>query len=256
MAEVFQLIETHAHDPKHGGYTETLARDWQPVAGVLLSDKDLNAPKSMNNHLHVLEAYTNLYHVWPEELLRTRLEALIDLFLDHILDGDGTHFHHFFDEAWTPRTSNYTYGHDIEGSWLLCEAADALGSAALQGRVRAVAVAIARAVLEEGLDADGGLCYEGTGGHVTDTNREWWPQAEAVVGFLNAYQLTGDDTFREAAARCWSYIENHFIDRTHGEWFWRIARGGTPDPAEPKVSAWKGPYHNGRACLEVLHRTN
>ena len=118
--------------------------------------------------------------------------------------------------------------------------------------VQSLAVKMARAVLEEGLDADGGLLYEGRDGRIINPNREWWPQAEAVVGFYNAWQLTGDAAFREAAVRCWRFIKDRIVDHEHGEWFWCVRPDGTPDPAQPKVSAWKGPYHNGRCCLEII----
>jgi mannobiose 2-epimerase len=114
---------------------------------------------------------------------------------------------------------------------------------------------MAYAVLEEGLDGDGGLFYEGRDGQIINSDKEWWPQAEAVIGFYNAWQLTGDSAFREAAMRCWRFIQNHVVDREHGEWFWCIRPDGTPDPAQPKVSQWKCPYHNGRCCLEIIRRT-
>jgi mannobiose 2-epimerase len=113
---------------------------------------------------------------------------------------------------------------------------------------------MARAVLAEGLDKDGGLFYEGRDGRIINPNKEWWPQAEAVVGFYNAWQLTGDNAFREAAGRCWQFIQNHVVDHEHGEWFWCVRRDGTPDPSLPKVSPWKCPYHNGRCCLEIIRR--
>jgi mannobiose 2-epimerase len=108
--------------------------------------------------------------------------------------------------------------------------------------------------LREGIDADGALCYEGKGGKIVDAGRECWPQAEAVIGFLNAFQLSHDAKFLEAARSVWIFIEQHLADRVHGEWFWRINVDGRPDLKLPKVSEWKGPYHGSRACLETLHR--
>lgn len=104
-------------------------------------------------------------------------------------------------------------------------------------------------------DKDGGLFYEGRDGRIINPNKEWWPQAEAVVGFYNAWQLTGEDAFRDAAARCWQFIRDHVVDHEYGEWFWCIRPDGTPDPSQPKVSPWKCPYHNGRCCLEIIRRT-
>jgi cellobiose epimerase len=254
--DVFDLIEVYASDTQYGGYLEVMSRDWRPCEDMRLSDKDLNEKKSMNNHLHVLEGYTNLVRVLPEPPIAERLRDLIEVFCQHIVNPERTHFQHFFDEAWTPKSDSYTFGHDIEGSWLLWEATEVLGSARLSELVRSLAVKMARAVLEEGLDRDGGLFYEGRGGQIINPNKEWWPQAEAVVGFYNAWQLTGDAAFREAAVRCWRFIQDRVVDRERGEWFWCIRPDGAPDPAPPKVSAWKGPYHNGRCCLEIIRRIN
>jgi mannobiose 2-epimerase len=252
---LFDLIERHAHDSKHGGYIEVCRRDWSEAgAEARLSDKDMNEKKSMNNHLHVLEAYTNLYRAWPEPRVAERLRELIQLFEQRILDAGTLHFHHFFDETWRVRSDTYTFGHDIEGTWLLCEAAEVLGDAALLKRVQAVALRMAEVALREGMDADGALSYEGKNGKVIDPGRECWPQAEAVVGFLNAFQLSGDAKYFAAARRVWDFIENRLVDRVHGEWFWRINADGRPDLKLPKVSEWKGPYHGSRACLETLHR--
>jgi mannobiose 2-epimerase len=124
----------------------------------------------------------------------------------------------------------------------------------LLAQVQKVAAQMAWTVLLEGLDKDGGLFYEGRDGRIVNPNKEWWPQAEAVVGFYNAWQLTGDNAFREAAVRCWRFIQERVVDHKHGEWFWCIRPDGTPDPSQPKVSFWKGPYHNGRCCLEIIRR--
>jgi mannobiose 2-epimerase len=254
--ELFELIERHAHDPLHGGYIEVCQRNWSEAVGARLSDKDMNEKKSMNNHLHVLEAYTNLYRAWHEPRVAERLRELIQLFEQRILDARTQHFNHFFDKQWRVRSDTCTFGHDIEGTWLLCEAAEVLGDAALLKRVQAVALRMAEIVLKEGVESDGGLCYEGKGGKIIDRGKECWPQAEAVIGFLNAFQLSGDVKFLEAARLTWYFIENHLVDRVHGEWFWRIAPDGSVDATLPKISEWKGPYHASRACLEALHRLN
>ena len=254
-SQLFELIERHAHDDTCGGYVEVCRRDWSEAGpDARLSDKDMNEKKSMNNHLHVLEAYTNLYRETPHPVVAQRLHELIQIFLERILDVRTGHLHHFFDAAWRVRSDTYTFGHDIEASWLLCEAAEVLADAPLLARVRKVALQLADQVLAEGLPADGGLCYEGQAGRIIDAGRECWPQAEALVGFLNAFQLTGAAKYLVAAERVWDYVERHLIDRVHGEWFWRINEAGKPDAKLPKVSEWKGPYHVSRACLETMRR--
>ena len=252
--QLFNLIEIHSRDRKAGGHLEVCNRDWSAAEDSRLSEKDMDAKKSMNNHLHLLEAYANLYRIWPDATLQEALTALIDLFDRRIMDPDTSHLRHFFDASWQPKSADYTFGHDIEASWLLCEAAEVLGDAETTARVQRLALRLAQVTLAEGLDHDGGLFYAGQAGKITDPNREWWPQAEAVVGFLNAYGLSNDEAFLEAAQRAWGYIEKSFVDKEHGEWFWRVRPDGTPDPNEPKVSEWKGPYHNVRACLETLRR--
>jgi mannobiose 2-epimerase len=253
--ELFELIESHAHDAKFGGYIEVCHRDWSEAgADARLSKKDMNEKKSMNNHLHVLEAYTNLFRVWPQGRVAERLRELIEIFLTRILDARTKHLHHFFNSEWNVRSDTYTFGHDIEASWLLCEAAEELGDAKLLERVRAVALQMAEAVLNEGFGADGGLCYEGRDGQIVDDGRECWPQAEALVGFLNAFELSDNKAFFAAALQMWKFIDENLVDRVHGEWFWRINADGQPDKKLPKVSDWKGPYHATRACLETMRR--
>jgi cellobiose epimerase len=253
--ELFELIERHAYDEKFGGYVEVCRRDWSEAgADARLSDKDMSEKKSMNNHLHVLEAYTNLYRVWRDARVEKRLHELMEIFLTRILDASTKHLNHFFNEQWDVRSDTYTFGHDIEASWLLCETAEELGDEKLLKRVRAVALEMTEATFDEALGADGSLCYEGRAGQIVDPGRECWPHAEALVGFLNAYEISHDAKFLAAALRVWNYIENNLVDRVHGEWFWRINPDGTVDATLPKVSEWKGPYHATRACLETMRR--
>jgi mannobiose 2-epimerase len=253
--ELFDLIEQHAHDAKFGGYLEVCHRDWTEAGPeARLSDKDLSEKKSMNNHLHVLEAYTNLYRVRPDPRVAERLRELIEIFLTRILDPGTCHLHHFFDREWNVRSDTYTFGHDIEASWLLDEAAEVLADPALRERVRAVSLRMAETAFQEGLGTDGGLFYEGRSGAIIDAGRECWPQAEAMVGFLNAFEIGGDPKYFAAAEQVWKFIQLNLVDHIHGEWFWRINPDGNPDSKLPKVSEWKGPYHATRACLETMRR--
>jgi cellobiose epimerase len=253
--ELFALVERHAHDSKWGGFIEVCRRDWSEAGPeARLSDKDMREKKSMNNQLHVLEAFTNLHRVWPDERVASRLRELIEIFLTRILDPRTKHLHHFFDGQWNVRSNSYTFGHDIEASWLLCEAAEELHESQLQERVVPVAVQMAEVALDEGLGVEGALRYEGRNGRIVDAGHEGWPQAEAMVGFLNAFEISRDAKFLAGAWRVWNYIQRKLVDRVHGEWFWRIDPDGKPDPTLPKVSEWKGPYHATRACLETLAR--
>lgn len=251
---LFELIELKGRDRVHGGYGENYDRDWSLSADQRLSEVDLDTRRSMNTHLHVLEAYATLAGVWPDARVREALGGCLDLFLAHILDPRRRHFRMFFDDTWAPQSDVISFGHDIEGSWLLCEAADALGDERRIGDVRAAALRMADAVLQEAVDEEGAVLYEADPSGIIDDGRDWWPQAEAVVGFLNAWQLSGEARFFTAAARAWAFIDRALVDRVHGEWHWRVSREGVPDASRPKLDLWKCPYHNGRMCFEAMHR--
>jgi mannobiose 2-epimerase len=247
-------IESASHDDANGGYFEAYNRDWTPAEDQRLSDVDMDEKKSMNTHLHLLEAYATLLRRHEDALVRKRLRELVEIFLDHILNPDTHHFILFFDDQWSPRSDKVSFGHDIEGSWLLCEAAETLGDRPLIDRVRKAAIAIVQAVLEQGIDIDGGLIYESGPSGIIDSDKHWWPQAEAVVGFLNAYQISGQPHFLHAAERSWAFIERYIVDHRQGEWFWLVTRSGEPSSTHDKIGPWKCPYHNSRTCFEVMQR--
>lgn len=247
--ELFRLIEEHSFDRERGGYFEAFTREWGEIADLRLSEKDANEKKTMNTHLHVLEAYTTLYMVWPDPELRQQLAMLIKVFSERIVDPQTSHLNLFFDEEWNCRSTIVSYGHDIEASWLLCEAAEALGEAE---SVSGLALRIASAA-HEGLAGDGSLFYEkdDAAGHF-DRDRHWWVQSEAVVGFLNAWQLSGDAGWLELASDALDYILNNISDPVNGEWHWSIRDDGSVNLEDDKAGFWKCPYHNTRMCLEVL----
>ncbi len=251
---IYSLIEKHSVDKTYGGYFEAYSRDWKLNDDVRLSEKDENEPKSMNTHLHILEAYTNLYRHAPSKELKEKLCSLINYFCDYIINPGKTSLINFFGRDWSPRSNHISYGHDIEASWLLVEAAEVIEDEHLLSLARQNAVSIANAVLEHGVDSDGGLINEADPNGYTDSDKDWWPQAEAIVGFLNVYEITGDPKFLETAINSWMFIKQHLIDRKHGEWFEKTTREGVAYDTIDKVRSWKGPYHNMRLIFEVNRR--
>lgn len=253
--ELYRLIEAHSYDQEYHGYLEALSRTWKPIDDMRLSPKDLNAAKSMNTHLHVLEGYTNLLRVWDDPGLKMKLKELLSVFLKHVIDNETFHFKLFFDQMWNSKSDHISYGHDIEGSWLLYEAAELLNDPDLIAQVKPVIMEMAQRVYAEGIDHRyGGIFNEGQQQTITDSDKHWWVQAEAVVGFLNAYEISGREYFYETAYQVWNFITTYLIDRKYGEWFWKVAKNGKPYFDQPKVEPWKCPYHNSRTCLEVIVR--
>ena len=250
-AALYCAIETRSYDPAGNGYEEAATHDWQPIADMRLSDKDANERRTMNTHLHILEAYTNLLRVWPDAALRRQTRNLLEIFLDRIADPRTGHLGLFFDEHWQLRSEGvYSFGHDIEASWLMLETAFVLGDDALTERTRACCARIADAALEGYLE-DGSLLYERHADGKLDRERHWWGQAECVVGLFYLYRFHGRREALAPALKTWSYIRRHLVDREGGEWWWSILPDGSINRRDDKAGFWKCPYHNGRMCMEV-----
>lgn len=265
--DIYNLLETHALDKENGGYIEACAKDWSQTNDMILSTKDMNCPKSMNTNLHVMEAYTNLYRTLPVVFADSKsiqsevgqsLANLITATQEKIVQKNA-HLGMFFDMDWNLLADEISYGHDIEASWLLWEAACELKDEELKEQIRADVIKMAEIALDEGFDKENG-CLENFLLHSTtnpkrDRTRVWWNQAEAMNGFYNAWQMTGHQKYQDACIKQWNWIQNHQVDKTNGEWWSALDQNGTPILAEDKGGNWKTSYHNGRTCLELLRRS-
>ena len=240
---LFEDMEEHAFDAEHVGYIEALTRDWKPIDDMRLSEHDENGAFTMNTHLHVLEAYTNLYRVWPDERVAQKLRTLVSIFTDRLYNPDNHHVDSFFDTGWNGRRDIASYGHDIETAWLLNEALSVLNQRDIPHTAR-----IALASLE-GLQPDGSLVHEDK-----DASRQWWVECEAVVGFLDQWAMTCDETWYLRAEQAFRYITTRLVDRENGEFYWAVLPDGSIDTENDKAGFWKCPYHNSRMCLEILQR--
>ena len=257
---LFEDLEAHAYKWDNekmskckNGYVEALTRDWQPIADMRLSEKDENGVFTMNTHLHMLEAYTNLYRVLKnvqrddvqgtKERITKQLRTLIDIFANRIFDPATGHLMLFFDEKWQPSNTHTSPGHDIEAAWLLHEALEVFGDEELLNQTLPVIHSLAQAAEENIMD-----------------EKEWWCYAEAVVGYIDQWKLYQEEKPIESninlelAETAFHYIQTHLMDSENGEWFWAILPDGTPDRTHDKAGFWKCPYHNSRMCIEIIER--
>jgi len=250
---LFTLLEAHAFDHIYGGYFEGYARDWSPLQDMRLGKDDLNCQKSMNTMLHILEAYTNLIKVANDKRVISQLLKIIPLFQTKIIEP-ADHFLLYFNDAWIPLSDHLSYGHDIEGSWLLMEAAEVIGDKALMQSVTKSALQLAHAVLKDGVRDDNAIIQEALPGKITNPNIEWWPQAEAVVGFFNAFQMTGEKKYQIASEKSWKFINDFLVDRQFGGWIKRLLPDLSTHKDSFKAGPWEGPYHEARMCFEMIKR--
>ena len=252
--DLFESLEQHAFDPQREGYIEALTANWSPIADMRLSDKDENGSRTMNTHLHVLEAYTNLYRVWKKPKLEQQLRLLIGIFTHRLLNPHTHHLDLFFDDNWQGRRNIESFGHDIEAAWLITEALEVLADEHLKAQVMPVVSQIAKAS-EEGLTIDGSMIHERTAS-TTDDERHWWVQCECVIGELNQYEHFNDKQALQKAINCYQYILNNLVDYKNGEWYWSRRADGSINRCEDHAGFWKCPYHNSRMCIEMIERLN
>ncbi len=283
---LFEDIEAHAFDAVNIGYIEALTRDWQPIADMRLSENDENGSRTMNTHLHVLEAYTNLYRVYKDERVARQLRVLIDIFVNRLYNPANGHLDLFFDDEWKPLNekmgkceNNFSPGHDIEAAWLLREAVNVLNDPVNDKMVNTVCRSLAQAaeegiqkacqmgsprilILGESVEQDGASLSGGAANHanLSSSESQWWCYAEAVVGYIDQWQVLAQKDPVEAsinyelAEAAYDFIQTHLLDNERGEWFWSVLPDGTPDRDNDKAGFWKCPYHNSRMCYELIER--
>ena len=252
--DCFALLEEKTIDHVNEGYFEAFTREWGKMDDVRLSDKDLNYPKSMNTHLHVLEAYTTLYKARPTEQIKQALRYNIDCFDKYLINKDNGHLRMFLNETWEDFSPGFTYGHDIECSWLLSKALNSLNEPQVTQRMTPSIINLAEITVQEAMGEYGEVldAFDFASGKKL-TERVWWVQAEALVGFLNVYTLTQDERYLTTATNVWAFIKKYQRDSKHGEWLWLSTLDTGHNEEAYKVGFWKGPYHNGRAMLEAIN---
>lgn len=248
---LYHTIEAKCRDSY--GYLEAFDRFWQPIQNEKLSEDGFDAKKSMNTLLHVIEAYTELYRVGKDAAVGESLKQALYLCKDKVYRSDVHILGVFFNEQMESIADLYSYGHDIEASWLIDRACKVLHKDEVTAKLSDMTAQIAEKVLASAFE-NGALNNQLCRG-VVDKTRVWWVQAESVIGFLNAYQKNGDEKFLQASMQNWQYIKRYLIDaRSGSEWYWCLNENGEPSKVKPIVEPWKCPYHNGRMCMEVMKR--
>lgn len=251
---LYRKIEEHSFDKEYSGYLEAFTREWQPIDDLRLSEKDANEKKTMNTHLHIVEGYANLYRVWPDSGLKSVIKQLLITINNHFMDIETGHLHLFFNEEWVEKPDVISYGHDIEAAWLLLWCAETIADERLIEIYKKHAVIMADATFEGVDEADGGLWYEyDPHQDYLIAEKHWWPQSEFMIGMVNAWQLTGDEKYLVAANQNWEFTKKYILDTVNGEWVWGV-NADYSLILKDKAGFWKCPYHNSRACLELIKR--
>jgi mannobiose 2-epimerase len=245
---LFGDIEEHSFDTVGGGYLEALSRDWRPLADMRLSEKDGNFSKTMNTHLHIIEPYANLYKIWKSPLLHDRIRNLLDIFFCKIENPVNHHLGLFFDDGWHVQDGAESYGHDIEASWLLLETAQILGDGDMLGKAKKHTLDIAEAALQ-GLQKDGSMINGRRADGSPDRDRDWWVQAETVIGTLYLARFHDIPEGFSMSGHTFDYIMTRIRDYDNGEWIWSIRADGSRNLSDDKTGFWKCPYHNSRMCM-------
>lgn len=252
---LYQIIEHKCKDAR--GYLESFNVKFEPEDNSKLSENGVIASRTMNTLLHVFEAYTELYRVTKNQDVRTlqvkgNLLYMLDLIDSKIFNEKLGRQEVFFDDQWNSLIDLYSYGHDIETSWLIDRCLKIVDEPSYTARMSKVVNTLAQQIYNIAYKNHSLMneCEKG----VDNTRRIWWVQAETVVGFLNAYENLKDPKFLEAAHDVYQYIMTYLVDpRSGSEWFWSVDENGNPEHL-PIVEPWKCPYHNGRMCFEVLRR--
>lgn len=253
--ELYDIIETKMRDEQ--GYKEAFDESFHEIDNEKLSENGVMAAKTMNTLLHVFEAYTELYRVDKNPKVKEKLLWMMDIIADKVYNEKLQRQEVFFDENWNSILDLHSYGHDIETAWLVDRSLSIINEEAYTEKLLPITKALTKKIYETAFDGHSvaNECDRG----VRNEWRVWWVQAESIVGFINGYEKTKEESYKDAAAAIWDYIEAHLIDKREStfpgrEWYWHVTKEGKPDEEADMVEPWKCPYHNGRMCFEVIKR--
>ncbi len=250
---LYRVIEEKCSDSN--GYLEAFKRDFTPSSNEKLSENGVLAERTMNTLLHVLEAYSELYHADPFYEVGDSIRSILRLFEKKIYDSEKQICDVFFDADYHSLIDLESFGHDIETSWLIDRGCSVLEDKAYQKEMQSMIDGLAEAAYRNAFDKRQNALNNEREGNRIDSQKIWWVQAESVVGFYNAYQKNPQKTeYLHTAEKIWEFIQHHMIDSKSGEWIESIPADNLPDSGQALVHPWKCPYHNGRMCIEMIQR--
>jgi len=258
--DLFRVIDQHAHDEQNGGYRIAFTADWQFIKDYKDGPNAAGSfgRKSYDWHLGLVESLATLYGVTGDAQVRARLEELLDIFVNKIIDADTGYGRYYFHDDWSVAdrdgdSKQSEYGLDLEASWLIVEAAQRVGRQQ-DAKIRRASLALVDHALRYGFDKEHGGVYRFGPAAEPATNKdmEWWQQCEALVAFLNSYQFTGDPKYWQAFNQEATFFMDRFSDHQYGEVYTALFHDGRID--DTKVDPWKAPYHVTRAFLEIISR--
>ena len=250
---LYRVIEEKCRDSK--GYFEAFRRDFTPSSNEKLSENGVLAERTMNTLLHVLEAYSELYHADPFYEVGDSIRSILRLFEKKIYNSEKQICDVFFDSDYHSLIDLESFGHDIETSWLIDRGCSVLEDKAYQKEMQPLINGLAESAYRNAFDRRQNALNNEREGDRIDSQKIWWVQAESVVGFYNAYQKNPQKTeYLQTAEKIWEFIQHHVIDSKSGEWVESIPADNLPDSGQALVHSWKCPYHNGRMCMEMIQR--
>lgn len=256
--KLFGVLEANAHDSVYGGYVEFFYRDWKPIS-------DPAEPryvgeighKTYNTHLHLMEAFAELYRVWPDDVLRRRLNELVMINMSSVrhrtFDANVDAWHRNWQLVEEPGNLRASYGHDVECAWLVLDAVQTLGMPL--NLFQNWAASICESSIRLGYDRIHGGFFAGgqLGKPAQDTRKTWWVEAEALVSLLDMHELTGDRTYYELFSQTLDFVESHLV-ADEGSWWATVAADGSRNGDVQRSSPWQGAYHSGRAMILCIKK--
>jgi mannobiose 2-epimerase len=269
--DLYHIIEDRCRD--NDGYLEAFTREFEVASNEKLSENGVMATRTMNTLLHVMEAYTELYRVDGDKLVKRNIIETLKIFREKMFDAERGRLLVFFDKDYDSLIDLYSYGHDIESAWLIDRTVDIIsGSTNGSSNEKSeydmsdITSVLTESIYKEAFKEDG-MPAEAENGVVLET-RIWWVQCEAILGFMNAYTRIKnasesdkgysdykkfEEDYKNAAISIWEYTKKSIVDKRPGsEWYSEVRKDGAPIETKPMEDIWKCPYHNGRMFLEMM----